>query len=68
MGEFELGSMVTINGPSLVGQVVTVNQRLHSVKQYCVRRFESPSGKQVEDWYYAQELTLRPAEEADPQS
>lgn len=58
-----LGSQVTINGVSLTGQVISVDQNLHSVKRFCVRTFNG-NKKPVEFWYYAQELTLRPADEA----
>ncbi len=62
MENFELGNRVTINGVSLDGEICCVSQRLYSVPQYEVRRYTHPEGKLVSDWYYAEELTLRPAE------
>ncbi len=49
--------------------MVRFSHRLHSVPQYEVRRYTHPEGKLVSDWYYAEELTLRPAENAaDPEA
>lgn len=59
MDEIKLGSQVTVNEVSLHGKVVTVNQDLHSNPQYRVRRYVE--GKAVYEWYYAEELTIRPA-------
>ena len=62
MGEFKLGDQVTIDGVSLQGQIVSVSQYLHSSSQYLVRRYTT-GNKRVSDWYYAEELNLRPTEE-----